>query len=277
MYNPMKDYRPYAIGANLKEKMNDGIDGEYVDMVVYENIKNGKERLYNGTSTEYTESKIWEDTLNWKFKEMRQTVIVEGKNASIMDFRPTINLDELSSAEKELSMIQKFMDTTSVKVIKFKDLYDGQDWEEPIENYDLEQYPTEGYTILDTLTSFPEDITDVDVRDAIINEERIVMVVSKNLEEGSWSNIKKIKALYAECKKKNIPFILICNATREDINKFRKKNNFNVPTFSMDEIELKIISRSNPSIVVLENGVVKGKYPYRSTPSVDSFRENHLK
>ena len=90
-------------------------------------------------------------------------------------------------------------------------------------------------------------------------------------------NIDKLKKLQAACDKKGVPFVLICNASREEINKFRKKNKFNIPTFSMDEIELKIISRSNPSVVVLEKGVVKGKYPYRSTPSVESFRSNHLK
>jgi hypothetical protein len=45
----------------------------------------------------------------------------------------------------------------------------------------------------------------------------------------------------------------------------------------MDEIELKIISRSNPAMLVLEKAVVKAKYPHRSIPSVKTFTEKHLK
>ena len=58
--------------------------------------------------------------------------------------------------------------------------------------------------------------------------------------------------------------------------KFKKKHNFNVPMFVNDETELKAISRSNPTILVIEKGVVKGKYPYRSTPTKEKFKQNHL-
>ena len=64
-----------------------------------------------------------------------------------------------------------------------------------------------------------------------------------------------------------VPFVMICNASRDEINAFRKKHNFEIPVFVMDEIELKVISRSNPALMILEKGVVKGKYPYRSIPA----------
>lgn len=277
MYNPIKDYRPYSVGADLNEKMNDGVTGEYENMLVYRNIKNGKEREYNGSSDAYVNSKIWEDTLNWEYKEMRQKVIVESVNASIMDFHPMIDVNDLSKAEQKLGMIKTFMDTSMTKVLNIRDHYDDQIWPVTFEEYLPDDYPESDYTIVDTVSTYPEDLIDIDVMDAILLEKRIVMVVSKSLEEGSWYNIDKLKALQKECKKKKVPFILICNASRESINAFREKQKWNVAVFSMDEIELKIISRSNPSVVVLEKGVVKGKYPYRSTPSAESFRTNHLK
>ena len=277
MYNPIKDYRPYAIGSDLNEKMNDGVVGEYTNMAVYENTKNGKERSYDGSSGAYMESKIWEDTLNWKFKEMRQIVIVEPVNPSIMDFHPTIDIADLSSAEMKLSMIQKFIDTNSMQMIRIRDNYDNATYDLTFEEYNLDEYPPADYPVLDTLSSYPEDISDIDAMDAIINSKRIVMIISKSLDAGDWSNLDKLKKLQAACKKKGVPFIMICNASRLDISRFRKKNKFNIATFSMDEIELKIISRSNPSVIVLEKGVVKAKYAFRSTPSVDSFKSNHLK
>lgn len=277
MYNPIKDYRPYAIGADLNEKMNDGITEESINMVIYKNVNTGEEREYDGNSEKYRLSKIWDDTLVWKYIDIRKTVTVKSRLPSISDFHPSINIEELSKPELKMSMIKKFVDTNSVKMIKFIDLYDNAEYELPIDEYDLEMYPTDGYTIVDTILSYPEEITDIDIMPAIVSAKRIVMIVSRDLDEACWSNIKKLKALKALCDKKNIPFIFVCNASRDEILKFRKKNNFNVATFSMDEIELKIISRSNPSVVVLEKGVVTGKYPYRSTPSVESFKTNHLK
>ncbi|MDG1035258.1 MAG: DoxX family membrane protein [Crocinitomicaceae bacterium] len=277
MYNPIKDYRPYSIGSDLNVKMNDGVVGEYENVLVYKNLITGKEKEFNATSEAYFNSKIWEDTLNWKYKEMREKVLVEPKNASIMDFHPMINLSDLSDAERGLQMIKKFTDTSSIRVIRFRDHYDDQIYEVPIQEYYSLDYPESAYTVLDTLLSFPDAISDVDIKDALLREERIVAVISKRLDDACWDNIDKVKALFAASKKENVPFILICNASRSSINEFRTQNKFNIPTFLMDEIELKIISRSNPSIVVFEKGIVKGKYPYRSTPSVELFRSNHLK
>jgi len=277
MYNPIKDYRPYAIGSDLYENMHNGVDGQFETYMVYENIHNGKTRDYVDGSSKYMKDKIWNDTLNWRFKEMTTKAVVKPVNPSIMDFHPRIDISDFSKAELNLQMIKTFIDTTSIKVIKFRDNYDSSIWEVPIAEFYPTDYPPSDYPVLDTLTKFPEDVFDVDIMEAILKEKRIVMIVSKSLEDGTWSNIDKLKALQTECKKKKVPFIVVCNASRDDINAFKKKHKFNVAIFAMDEIELKIISRSNPSVLVLEKGVVKGKYPYRSTPSVESFRTKHLK
>lgn len=277
MYNPIKDYRPYAIGADLYENMNDGVEGEYQEMLVYVNLKDGKEKNYDASSDRYFNSKIWEDTLNWKYSKKTTVVKVETVNASIMDFHPSIDIADLSNAEMSLNMIRTFMDTNAVEMIRIQDNYDSSTYDLTFEEYNIDEYPLADYPVLDTFKSYPEGLSDIDAMSAVISEKRIVLVVSKSLDDGIWSNLDKLKKLQAACKKKGVPFVMICNASREEINKFRKKNKFNIATFSMDEIELKIISRSNPSVVVLEKGVVKGKYPYRSTPSVESFKSNHLK
>jgi hypothetical protein len=61
-----------------------------------------------------------------------------------------------------------------------------------------------------------------------------------------------------------------------EIDAFRKANNFDIPIFLNDETELKAIARSNPSLMVLKKGVVKGKYPTNSTPSVEWLKKNCL-
>jgi hypothetical protein len=102
------------------------------------------------------------------------------------------------------------------------------------------------------------------------------MLTSKNLKEASWEHIIRYKEIVSYCKQNKIPFIMVTNSNRSDIDAFRKKNQFDVPIFLNDETELKAIARSNPSLMVLQKGIVKGKYPTNSTPSVEWLKKNCL-
>jgi len=231
-YIPLKDYRPYAVGSKLIEKMNDGVDGVYESLLVYKNTKTGKTREYSGTSTEYTESKIWEDK-EWVYDTMVQKVIIPTKIPSITDqFNPFIGIDEVEEYEMKL-------DSVTIKM------------EDP-------------------------SITEISIRDYIINTEKIVLLSSKSLDEADWRNLLRIKAIQKACEEKGVPFVMICSASRERINAFRKKNNFTAPIFINDETELKAISRSNPTVLVIEKGVVTEKYSFRSTPKKEEFITKHL-
>ena len=277
VYTPLKDYRPYAVGADLKLKMNNGVEGEYESMLLYKNKKTGKEKEYSSTSQEYIDSKIWEDS-DWEYKDMVQKTIVAAVNPSIMDFNPSIRADELADAEKSLPFVKSVLDTSTVKLLKILSLEYESEMEIPIEEYELDLggFPEEEYTILDTLVSISPELQDIEIKDALLEQEKVVLIISRNLEEASWGGIARMKELYKLCKKNDIPFLMICNATRDEINKFRKKHSFKLPVFSMDEIELKIISRSNPALLVLENGVVKAKYSKRTIPAKDKFKTNHI-
>ncbi|MFT5860383.1 MAG: putative membrane protein YphA (DoxX/SURF4 family) [Flavobacteriaceae bacterium] len=276
-YSPLKDYRPYAVGADLNLKMTDGVEGEYESMLLYKNKKTGKEKEYSSTSKEYTDSKVWEDE-DWEYKDMVQKTIVASINASIMDFNPSIRVDEMIDAERELSFVKSILDTSTVKLLKILSLEYDSEMEISIEEYELDPggFPAEEYTILDTMVSLNPELQDVEIKDALLSQEQVVMVISKNLNEGSWGGIDRLIKIYEMCKMNDIPFLMICNATRDEIIKFREKHNFMIPVFSMDEIELKIISRSNPALIVLEKGVVKEKYSKRTIPTAEKFKTNHL-
>ena len=61
--------------------------------------------------------------------------------------------------------------------------------------------------------------------------------------------------------------LMISTAMRDKIEEFRATYGLVVPTLVNDETEIKAITRSNPTLMVLQNGVVKGKFPFRSTPN----------
>ncbi|MCH2224410.1 MAG: DoxX family membrane protein [Crocinitomicaceae bacterium] len=277
-YVPVKDYRPYAIGSNLKEKMNDGIDAKYENVLVYENVKTGEQDVFPDESKEWDKRPDIFDSKKWKFVENRQKEVVKGKLNSINDFKPSIRVQDVSPLEKALLFVSDTLDAHKVKLMTVFSLEYESAYQIPFEEYEMypEEYPEDKFNILDTLEVMDTLFQDIDAKDAIIDMDNVVLVISKRLEDGNWSRMNDIKKIAAECKEKDVPMIMICNASSDEIVAFRKKNKLNVPIFTMDEIELKIISRSNPAVLVLEKGVVKAKYGHRSFPAVDKFKSSYL-
>jgi hypothetical protein len=272
----MKDYRPYAQGTNLLEKMNDGVVGKYESVLVYKNKKTGEKKEFLSTSKEYLASKIWEKT-DWKYLEMTQKEVVATRIPSITEqFNPFLALTDITEAEYNLPVVQELLKATKIQGLKILDLTYNSKMEVSFEEYSEANFNPLEYRILDTIEMNNPAMTDISIRDYIIKTDRILVLSAKNLMKGNWSKIERYKSIYAACKKKEIPFVLITNASRAEITSFRKKYKFNVPVFLNDETELKAIARSNPSLLVIKKGKVAGKYPHRSTPSFEWLNKNVL-
>lgn len=275
-YEPMKDYRPYAIGSNLIEKMNDGKDGIYESMLRYKNSKTGEEKLYNSSSKEYTDSKIWENA-DWKYVDMVQKTIVPTRIASITEqFNPFIQLDDLTPAESNMEVVKLILKDNQTQIVKVKNLSSDDVYDVPMEEFTLEEYTPEFYSVLDTVYQTNEEFNEISLRDYVVSVKQIVMITSKNIVEANWGEVETYKSIFESCKKDSIPFIIVTNGSKEQIAAFRKKYNFSAPIFINDETELKAIARSNPSLMILQKGVVVGKYAHRSTPTFDWLNKNIL-
>lgn len=95
--DPMFDFRPYKIGANLPElmKVEDGKGRIEENIMIYE--KDGVEKAFT------EENYPWEDE-TWKFVRLETKVLQEGKSAAIQDFSITelffnSDLTELETSE----------------------------------------------------------------------------------------------------------------------------------------------------------------------------------
>lgn len=273
-YAPLKDYRPYAVGANLYDKMHDEIKGQSVSYYFITNLETNKTKRVDMNDID---PEVWSNKEKWKYKFDTTEWLIKPKNASIMDFKPFIYVEDMSEAEWDLPFIKQMADTSQKVVYEILDLNYNSTMKTPEEEYDPEFFPAEEYKILDTLTELDPEITEFEISDAILAQDKIVLLISKKFDEANWKTLDKIKEIYAECQKKNIPFILITNTSREDINKFREENKIDIPAFVLDEIELKVISRSNPTVLVLDKAIVTGKYPFRSIPNGETFKNKHLK
>lgn len=275
-YVPIKDYRPYAVGNDLNEKMNDEIKAVDINYYKITDLKMDTTAIMDMNKIP-VELNVWMDKERWKTKFIETKRIVEPKLASIMDFKPSIYLNEITQAEKNLSFIKEKLASAEIDVIKVNALEYEEVMDVPIAEYDTVSYPAAEYEVLDTVRMMDPNLTDIQIDQDIISQDKIVLFVSRKIDEADWSCLKEVKAIFEACQKKNIPFIMIANGVQEDLNAFRKNNSFDVPLFLLDEIELKIISRSNPALLVLEKGVVKAKYSHRSIPTKEKFETNFLK
>lgn len=277
-YDPLKDYRPYATGSNLVANTKDGIDGKSVSMLVYKNLKNGSIREYDGASKEFVNSKIWEQEKIWKYDTMVTKEITPMRLPSITaQFNPTLPIDAVGKLEMKLKPIQEQLKTALVTGLKLKDLVSNEITQISESEYNIESYPVESYQIIDTLQVANPELSEVSIRDYILSTDEIIVVFAKNLKEMNKSVIPDLKRMMKAAEKANIPFVFVTNSDVAGINSFRKKYGFNAPTFINDETEIKAISRSNPCVMVVKKGIVKGKYPYKSIPTFDWLMLNVLK
>lgn len=276
MYEPMKDYRPYSQGTNLIERMNDGVEGKYESVLVYKNKKNGKKREYLSTSKKYLRSKIWEKS-DWEYLEMTQKEIIPSRIPSITEqFNPFLSISDLTAFELKMPVVKELMKSSKIPGLKILDLAYNTEMEVSLEEYSVDNFNPTEYQILDTIEMNNPAFTEISLRDFIVKADRVIVLSSKNLMQGNWKQIERYKDIFHSCQKAGIPFVIITNANRKQIDYFRKKYEFNVPIFLNDETELKAIARSNPSMLIIQKGIVSGKYPHRSTPSFDWLNKNIL-
>ncbi len=269
MYAPLKDYRPYALGNNLIQKMNDGKEGKYESLLVYKNTKTGESKSFISTSDEYVNSKIWENK-DWKYERMDQKVIEETKLPSISDFEPFIAVNQIKDYERLL--LKNELKELVKEFVVLKSLQDNQQFEVLADEYNEDDYPSTEYEIVKRFSKVDESITEINVKDFILKSPKIAFISVKNLNKANWTNINEFKTIANWFKEEGIPIVMICNAGAKDVERFRAKYQFNIPTFINDEITIKSISRSNPALLVLKNATVVGKYPHRALPKETTLK-----
>ncbi len=84
--------------------------------------------------------------------------------------------------------------------------------------------------------------------------------------------IPKINEFYKQCDNIGISFTMLTSSAPEEIEEFKKR--FHPADFEYyfaDDTSLEAIIRANPGLVLLKNGVVKGKWHYNDFPDFQEF------
>lgn len=119
---------------------------------------------------------------------------------------------------------------------------------------------TEGY--VPPIHDFTMMKDDSDYKEELLTEPKLLMIVTYDLKIAEEGGMVKLEKLNQEAFAKGYKVIGMTNSSIEEIAKAKKKYGLQFDFYTCDAIALKTIERSNPSIVILENGTVKQKVHY---------------
>lgn len=267
-FDPIRDYRPYAVGNYLPKLTKNGKNGVFETILVYKHKKTGEIKSFKASEPAYFASKIWDKKDVWKLVKTENKELVPTRFASIdtIQFNPSRTIASLSEEEMKLPFIQKQLKHRYVPGLKLEENGTKKTIEIPLVNYHVESYPLENYQIIDTIEVENQELTEVSIRDYIFSAPKLLVLFSNHLTSMDVTKMNNFKKLVAEASKAGVPCVMVVNATDKACEVFKQKYHFSVPIFRNDGIELKAVARLNPCLVVLKKGWVVGKYTTHALP-----------
>ena len=144
---------------------------------------------------------------------MVQKAIIPTKIPSITEqFNPFISVSDISEYELAMEAVTIAVDTSKLTGLTLKDLNYKTEIQIPIVEYNVTDYDLESYSIVDTIEMTDPAFSELSIRKTIIEVDKIVLVSSKDLFEGDWRYLDRLKKIYKTCQEKKIPFAVMCNA-----------------------------------------------------------------
>lgn len=142
----------------------------------------------------------------------------------------------------------------------------------------FEEYPTDTTYVFKEMRLINENakpkITDYrvwndeeDLTQSTFEGQKLFIII-KNTPDLNTAAFLPIKELTDQLQAKKISVAVLTSSTQAEIEELLKAHQLNVPYYYADATVLKTISRSNPGIWLMQEGVVKGKWHYNDTPTL---------
>lgn len=96
-----------------------------------------------------------------------------------------------------------------------------------------------------------------------------LLIFVLDAKKAKTKRVVQIKELAKKLEEKGIETWLVSASDYNTLNTFRNENQLAIPYFYADATVIKTIIRSNPGLVLLQNGVVRGKWHHNDTPDVE--------
>jgi len=107
-----------------------------------------------------------------------------------------------------------------------------------------------------------------DFTEAILSGQKVLILIS-NISKVNEKNLDKMGALVESYSRTGVELALVSASSDEEAMAFLQKQGWDIPFYMADATVVKTIMRSNPGLMVLEEGSVLAKYHHRNTPTFE--------
>lgn len=144
---------------------------------------------------------------------------------------------------------------------------------------EYEQYPSDTTLKFKEMIVLNEDakpkITDYkvwndagDFTEGTFQGKKLFLII-KSLTDINTAALPDINKLINAVKGKGVEPVILTSGNSADIENFLSQHQLTAPYYYVDATVLKTISRSNPGLWLLKDGIVKGKWHYNDTPTAE--------
>ncbi|MBD98664.1 MAG: DoxX family protein [Verrucomicrobia bacterium] len=110
-----------------------------------------------------------------------------------------------------------------------------------------------------------------DITERVLGEPNVLLVIMYDFSKTEIDKLEGIVSLYKELKNAKMRIGGMSSANNEENNAFRLEHGLEFPFMTVDGIVLKTIVRSNPGLIFIDRGVVKGKWHINDLPSAEEI------
>ena len=118
----------------------------------------------------------------------------------------------------------------------------------------------------------PPNDPSIDVTDHMLEKDKMLWIISYDLAKANKDQLKTMKAVASDAQKNGVQVAFVSSATGQLVEDVKDETGFYFPYYICDQTELKIVIRSNPGMVYLEKGVVKGKWDHNRVPEFKELK-----
>jgi uncharacterized membrane protein YphA (DoxX/SURF4 family) len=101
------------------------------------------------------------------------------------------------------------------------------------------------------------------------------LVVSYSLGSGSRKGFERINKLFGDIYEDGHSLVILTGSLEDEILAFRQGLHPDLEFYHADDIELKMMNRANPGLILLKDGVVMGKWHWRDLPDYEELKEDY--
>lgn len=110
-----------------------------------------------------------------------------------------------------------------------------------------------------------------DITEQVLSSDKVLWIVCYDLSLTSEEHLKEINDLALEVASQGVKVMALSSAGTEQKQQFIEQHKLAFEFYVTDGIVLKTMVRSNPGLMYLENGTVKGKWHENQVPSVEEI------